>query len=162
VSRGRSVENDDIRFSQDLRPVALDQAQGAPEDGGLFEARCPLGEVEVDRAREHLSDQGSNLELLGDQVVEQASGLEVLDPEVGSGLDDLATRRWDIEEEVEVLPRVDLDEQNAPTTVGQQGPESRRNGALPDASLAGDYDQLKLFESAQDAHESSLVSLRGA
>jgi hypothetical protein len=62
--------------------VPLDHPQGASEHCCLLEAGSALGEVEVHRTREDFPRQRADLELLPNQIVEQLTRVEVLEPQV--------------------------------------------------------------------------------
>jgi hypothetical protein len=103
--------------------VPFDHPQRPAEDCGLLEAGAALGEVAMDGARQDLAHERADLQLLAHEVVEEFPGFEVLEPEVGGGLDDFAARRRRVEELVEIFARVDLKQEDRTSTIRNQRAE---------------------------------------
>ena len=67
-------------------------------------------------------------------------------------LDDLPPGGRCVEEQVEVLPRVDLEQKDGSASIGEEGAEGGRDRALADAALAGHHQELQLVEPFQYLH----------
>jgi hypothetical protein len=98
--------------------------------------------VLVDRARQDAPGQQLELEPLAHDRVQHLPRLQVLDPEVRSGGDDLASRGLDPEHLIEVLAGVHLDHQHAAAGLRQLAAEHGGHRGLPHATFAGDDEEL--------------------
>jgi hypothetical protein len=97
----------------------------------------------VDRAREYLFYECSDLELLAPHIVKGFSWVQMLQVQPRLNLDEFTGRRGYVEQLVEVLPWVDFEQQDPSPARRQPLAEHGGDRSLAHTTLAGDDDELK-------------------